>query len=394
MKLNKNFLKFSDDYFFYKISCKIKDFIAENKEKKVISLGIGDTTMPLCEAVISAMNNSICEMSKKETYRGYGPEQGYKFLRLKIKNYYKEKGINLNEDEIFIGDGAGRDIGDIQEIFSEDNIVLIVDPTYPAYIDSSILSGKKIVFLNGRKENFFLPMPNNDIKSDIIYLCSPNNPTGSVYTYENLEKWVKYAKNQGSIILFDAAYEAFINSENLPRSIFEIKDAKECAIEIGSFSKTAGFTGVRCGYTVIADDLIFEGCQVNKLWMRRQTTKSNGVSYITQRGAEAIFSKEGQKQIKKNIFYYKENTKLISNSLNEKGIWNCGSENSPYVWAKCPNDMDSWDFFNLLLTNLAIVAIPGSGFGSNGDFYIRFSGFNSKENTLEAVDRIKNLSLI
>jgi LL-diaminopimelate aminotransferase len=391
LKLNKNFFNLHDDYLFYKIISKAKEFEKTNPKLKIISLGIGDTTMPLCRAVISAMKKSVTEMSKKETYRGYGLEQGCKFLRFAIKKYYKKREIDLSISEIFINDGAGRAISEIQELFDSNNTTLIVNPTYPAYVDISILAGKKIIFANANQKNLFSPTPNKNTKCDIIYLCSPNNPTGSVYTHEALKKWVNYALKNNAVILFDAAYEAFVSSKNLPRSIFEIDGAKKCAIEICSLSKTAGFTGVRCGYIVIPDKLIFENHKINKLWMRRQTTKYNGLSYITQRGAEAVFTNEGQKQNKKIIEYYKENVKIINESLKKIGIWTCCSNNSPYVFAKCPNNMNSWKFFDFLLYKLSIIVSPGIGFGSAGEGFIRLSGFGDRNKTIEATKRFEKI---
>ncbi|MDR0404453.1 MAG: LL-diaminopimelate aminotransferase [Oscillospiraceae bacterium] len=387
MRINKNFSNLKDDYFFYRVISKTKEFKAKNPDKKVISLGIGDTTLPLCEAVISAMQKSVLEMSKKETYRGYALEQGYEFLRLSIKKYYQKRGLDFEISEIFIDDGAGRAIAEIQELFSTNNKALIVNPAYPAYVDTNVIAGREIIFIEANEENLFLPTPSKETKGDIIYLCSPNNPTGSVYTKEGLKKWVDYALQNNAIILFDAAYEAFVSSKDLPRSIFEIEGARKCAVEVCSLSKTAGFTGVRCGYTIIPDELVFDNCKISKLWMRRQTTKYNGLSYITQRGAEAVFTDEGQKQNKKMVDYYKENVKIIHEGLDKIKIWNCGHGNSPYIFAKCPNGMSSWKFFDLLLNKISVVVSPGVGFGYAGEGFVRLSGFGDKDETAQAVKR-------
>lgn len=385
MNINENYFNLEESYLFSTVAKKVNEFIQNNPDKKVIRLGIGDVTLPLCKAVIEAMHNAVDEMSKKETFRGYGPEQGYDFLREKVQNYYKKRNVELELDEIFISDGAKSDLGNILDLFSKDNVVLVPDPVYPVYVDTNVMAGRKVIFANANEENGFLPLPDNNQKADVIYICSPNNPTGAVYNKEQLKKWVDYALKNNAVILFDAAYECFISDENLPKSIFEIEGAKNCAIEFCSLSKTAGFTGTRCGYTVVPKLL----GKLNKFWLRRQTTKFNGVPYIIQRGAEAVFTENGQKEIKENINYYKENAKVISETLNRCNIWHVGGKHSPYIWLKCPNNMKSWEFFDLLLEKIQVVGTPGSGFGKNGEGFFRLTSFGSKENTIEAMKRFE-----
>lgn len=387
MNINENYLNLEQSYLFSTVAKKVNDFAKNNPGKKVIRLGIGDVTLPLCKAVIEAMHKAVDEMGVQETFRGYGPEQGYDFLRDAVKGYYKTHNVELEEDEIFISDGAKSDVGNILDLFSKDNTVLVPDPVYPVYVDTNIMAGRKVIFADANAENGFLPMPDEKVKADIIYICSPNNPTGAVYNKEQLKKWVDYALKINATILFDAAYECFISDETLPKSIYEIENAKKCAIEFCSLSKTAGFTGTRCGYTIVPKELD----KLNKFWLRRQTTKFNGVPYIVQRGAEAVFSKQGQKEIRENINYYKENAKLISQTLKECGIWHVGGEHSPYIWLKCPNNMTSWEFFDYLLENIQVVGTPGSGFGKNGEGFFRLTSFGSKENTKEAMERFKKL---
>ena len=385
MNINENYFNLEESYLFSTVAKKVNEFIQNNPDKKVIRLGIGDVTLPLCKAVIEAMHKAVDEMAKKETFRGYGPEQGYDFLREKVQSYYKKRNVELELDEIFISDGAKSDLGNILDLFSKDNVVLVPDPVYPVYVDTNIMAGRKVIFANANEENGFLPLPDNSQKADIIYICSPNNPTGAVYNREQLKKWVDYAISNNAVILFDAAYECFISDENLPKSIFEIEGAKNCAIEFCSLSKTAGFTGTRCGYTVVPKAL----GKLNKFWLRRQTTKFNGVPYIIQRGAEAVFTENGQKEIKENINYYKENAKVISETLDRCNIWHVGGKHSPYIWLKCPNNMKSWEFFDLLLEKIQVVGTPGSGFGKNGEGFFRLTSFGSKENTVEAMKRFE-----
>ena len=381
MRLNENFLNVKESYLFSEIAKKVNDYSAQNPDKKIIRLGIGDVTLPLVPAVIEALHKAVDEMGAQETFRGYGPEQGYDFLREKIVDYYKKNTIRLELDEVFVSDGAKSDVGNITDLFDKDNVVLIPDPVYPVYVDTNIMNGRKIEFLNANANNGFCPLPEGNTKADIIYLCSPNNPTGACYTKEQLKTWVDYALENDAVILYDAAYEIFVQDENLPRSIYEIDGAKRCAIEFCSLSKTAGFTGTRCGYTIVPKDLKVkvnklkllkidsDVVEINKLWVRRQTTKFNGVPYIVQRGAEAVFTEEGQKQIMENINYYRANAKVIADTMDEIGIKYFGGVNSPYIWLKCPNGMKSWEFFDYLLENINVVGTPGAGFGENGEGY-------------------------
>ena len=383
MRINSNYENLEQSYLFSTIAKKVNDYTAAHPDKKVIRLGIGDVTRPLCKAVISALHKAVDEMGVQETFKGYGPEQGYDFLREAVKKYYSGRNVELEMEEIFISDGAKSDVGNILDLFDTLNTVLVPDPVYPVYVDTNIMAGREVIFADANKENGFLPMPDKNINADIIYICSPNNPTGAVYNKDQLFEWVKYAKEKGAVILFDAAYECFVSDENLPRSIYEIEGAKDCAIEFCSLSKTAGFTGTRCGYTIVPKAL----GPLNKMWLRRQTTKFNGVPYIVQRAAEAVFTEEGQKEIKENIDYYKENAKLISDTLTKCNIWHVGGKHSPYIWLKCPNNMNSWDFFDYLLKEAQIVGTPGAGFGKNGEDYFRLTSFGSKENTREAMER-------
>ena len=382
MNVNTNYQNIADSYLFSTVAKKVAEFSQNNPDKKIIKLGIGDVTLPLCKTVVEALKNASSEMGIKETFRGYGPEQGYDFLREKVQKYYQSNNVELDINEIFISDGAKSDLGNILDLFSTDNTVLVPDPVYPVYVDTNTMAGRKIVYIDANADNEFLPLPDESIKADIIYICSPNNPTGAVYNKDQLKKWVDYANKNEAVILFDAAYECFITDKNLPRSIFEIDGAKTCAIEFCSLSKMAGFTGTRCGYTVVPK-AIKEGL-LNKMWLRRQTTKFNGVPYIIQRGAEAVFTEEGQKEIQENLNYYKENAKIISDTLKKHNIWHIGGKHSPYIWLKCPDNMTSWEFFDYLLDNVQIVGTPGSGFGKHGEHYFRLTSFGSRENTIEA----------
>lgn len=389
MKLNQNYFKLQESYLFSDIAKKVAAFTAQHPEAEVIRLGIGDVTLPLCQAAVSAMEQASAEMGTKEGFHGYGPEQGYDFLKSALQGYYAKKNVFLEQDEIFVSDGAKSDVGNILDLFSQDNTVLVPDPVYPVYVDTNTMAGRTILYAQANEENSFLPMPDPSQQADIIYLCSPNNPTGAAYSADQLQQWVDYALERNAVILYDAAYEAFI-TEDLPQSIYQIEGAKECAIEFCSLSKTAGFTGTRCGYTVVPMALRREGASLNKLWLRRQTTKFNGVPYIVQRGAAAVFSEEGQKQVKEAIRYYQENAALITLALDELDIWYTGGKNSPYVWLKC--GMPSWDFFDKLLTELYLVGTPGVGFGKNGEGFFRLTAFGDREQTKEAVSRLKKLS--
>lgn len=401
VKINENFLKLQDNYLFSTISKKVQDYQRKNPDKEIIRLGIGDVTCPLPQACIKAMNKAILELSTKEGFKGYGPEQGYDFLREKIVSFdYAKYGVNLDKDEVFVSDGAKCDTGNIQELFDISNKIAITDPVYPVYLDSNVMAGRagqynsltgkyeNVVYMPVTSSNNFVPDLLNE-KVDLIYLCFPNNPTGTVLTKKQLSEWVNYARKNNSIILFDAAYEAFITEDNVPHSIYEIEGAKDVAIEFRSFSKTAGFTGIRCAYTIVPKELKVNGVSLNKLWHRRQCTKFNGVSYVTQRAAEAIYSEEGQKQIRKNINYYQENARIISDGLKAAGFEIYGGINSPYIWLKINGNMTSWEFFDELLEKVNIVGTPGSGFGPSGEGYFRLTAFGSREDTIKAIDRIK-----
>ncbi len=401
VKINENYLKLPGSYLFSAIARKVKEYKDANPGANVISLGIGDVTLPLPAAVISAMHKAVDEMAAKETFRGYGPEQGYDFLRNAIaENDYKARGVDISPDEIFVSDGAKSDSGNIGDIFSTDNVVAVCDPVYPVYVDTNAMAGRagdydektgmwtNIVYMPCLEENGFLPkLPER--RPDIIYLCFPNNPSGAAATKAELKKWVGYALENGSVIFFDAAYEAYITEDDVPHSIFEIEDAKRCAIEFRSFSKNAGFTGTRCAFTVIPDELKLGGASVKSLWNRRHTTKFNGVPYIVQRGAEAVYTPEGREQTKALVAYYQNNARLIKNELAAAGFSVSGGVNSPYVWLKTPDGMTSWEFFDELLTKANVVGTPGSGFGPSGEGYFRLTGFGSAENTREAIERIK-----
>lgn len=394
--INENHLNLKPSYLFSEIAKRVNDFAEKNPDKKIIRLGIGDVTQPLTENVIENLHLAVDEMANSSTFKGYGPEQGYDFLRDAIKNYYSKKGVTLGLDEIFVSDGAKSDTGNITDLFSVDNTVLIPDPVYPVYVDTNIMNGRNIVYLDANKENDFLPMPDENQKADLIYICSPNNPTGACYNREQLKTWVDYALKNNAIILFDAAYESFISDKNLPTTIFEIEGAKKCAIEFCSLSKMAGFTGTRCGYTVISKELVQktskgEEVSINQLWNRRQCTKFNGVPYIIQKGAESVFTEEGVKNCQKLIETYKENTKIIIDTMEKVGLTYFGGVNSPYIWFECPNNMNSWDFFDKLLNEVAVVGTPGAGFGKNGENYFRLTSFNNKENTMEAMQRFESL---
>lgn len=392
MKVNAHYLELQESYLFSTISKKVAAYQADHPEADVIRLGIGDVTLPLCPSVITALHEAVADMAAAASFKGYGPEQGYDFLKRAVQQYYLSRHqVTLESDEIFISDGAKSDLGNILDIFAKDNIVLIPDPVYPVYVDTNIMAGRKILFANATAENGFLPMPDEAVDADIIYLCSPNNPTGAVYNREQLGQWVSYAKAHEAVILFDAAYEVFIDDPKLPRSIYEIPGAKECAIEFCSLSKTAGFTGTRCGYTVVPMALKKDEVLLNHLWLRRQTTKFNGVPYIIQKGAAAVFSENGQKEIQENIAYYKANAKIIAEALDEAGIWYTGGKNSPYIWLKCPQGMDSWLFFDYLLENIHVVGTPGAGFGENGEGFFRLTAFGDQTRTIEASERIKKL---
>ncbi len=392
-KINKNFESLKPSYLFAEIANRIRKLEKENPSLNLIKLGIGDVTLPLTEKVVDSLHLAVDDMANIETFKGYGPEQGYDFLReLILKNDYLDRNINLEIDEIFVSDGAKSDCGNITDLFDVNNKVGVCDPVYPVYYDTNVMSGRldNIVLLNCTKENNFLPEIPNE-KLDLIYLCFPNNPTGEVATYEYLKKWVDYANSNGSIILYDSAYECFIQDENIPRSIFEIEGAKTCAIEFKSFSKNAGFTGLRCAYTVIPKDLVVDGTELNKIWLRRQCTKFNGVPYIVQKAAAAVYTEEGKKQVLQNVNYYLKNAKYIKETLTNLGLTVYGGVHSPYIWVKTPQKYDSWGFFDVLLNEANVVTTPGAGFGSCGEGYIRFSAFNNYEKVVEAMERVKSV---
>lgn len=392
-KVNLNYDHLSENYLFAEIAHRVSAWQEANPDQKLIRMGIGDVTRPIPGVVTDAMQKAAKELSSAETFRGYGPEQGYDFLRKAVQNYYRNFQVELDASEIFISDGAKSDVGNIGDIFSNDNTVLITDPVYPVYVDSNLMSGRKVKFLTASRENSFLPLPEEKDAADLIYICSPNNPTGAAYTRDQLKLWVDFAREHDSVIFYDAAYECFIGEEDkeIPHSIYEVPGAKECAIEFCSFSKKAGFTGVRCGYTVVPIDLVCGGKQMRNLWLRRQTTKFNGTSYISQRGAEAVFSKEGSAALQSNIAYYKENAKIIMKTMDDLGIYYTGGKHSPYIWFACPEVADSWVFFDLLLNDAAVVGTPGAGFGESGRNFFRLTAFSTRENTEEAMERIRKL---
>lgn len=391
MKFNQFFNDISENYLFAEVAKRAGAYAAAHPEKKVLKLGIGDVTLPLAGEVIKALHSAVDDMSKSETFRGYGPYEGYDFLRESIRDYYRATGVNLALDEIFVSDGAKSDLGNILDIFARDNTVLIPDPVYPVYVDTNLMAGRKIVYAAANEQNGFLPMPDDAVDADVIYICSPNNPTGAAYSKTQLKEWVDYANRKGAVILYDAAYECFVTDDSLARSIFQVEGAKTCAIEFCSFSKIAGFTGTRCGYTVVPMALEKEGFSANKTWLRRQSTKFNGVPYIVQRGAAAVFSPEGRKQILDNIAVYQRNARTIAECMDALGVWYTGGKNSPYIWLKCPDGMGSWEFFDHLLENAQVVGTPGAGFGKNGEGFFRLTAFGSEEVTKEAVERIRAL---
>ena len=390
--VNQNYLKLNESYLFAEIARRIREWQSAHPElsSQLIRMGIGDVTRPLPKTVVDAMVKAAQEMGVAETFRGYGPEQGYDFLKTAIQSYYKKFGVELALDEIFISDGAKSDLGNILDLFDENNTVLVTDPVYPVYVDTNMMSGRKIIYAMSSEENGFLPLPAPEYRADIIYLCSPNNPTGAVYDREGLTKWVRFAQENNAILLFDAAYECFVTGD-LPHSIYEIPGARDVAIEFCSFSKKAGFTGTRCGYTIVPDTLKRDGTSLNKMWLRRQTTKFNGVSYITQRGAEAVFTEAGEREIEENLQYYRDNAAIITETMDRLHIYYTGGKNSPYIWLKCPSDMDSWSFFDKLLNEAYVVGTPGAGFGKSGEKFFRLTAFSTHENTREAMARFEKL---
>ena len=390
MQLNPHYAELNESYLFSTIAHKVADYQKAHPDADIIRLGIGDVTLPLAASVTRAMHDAVEEQAHKETFHGYIPsEQGYGFLREAIRDYYADHGVTLDLSEIFVSDGAKSDLGNLLDLFSQDNTVLVPDPVYPVYVDDNVMAGRKILYLPANAENNLLPMPDAAPHADIVYLCSPNNPTGATYTVEQLKAWVRWAKQNDALILFDAAYECFVTEPGLARSIYEVEGAKEVAVEVCSFSKIAGFTGTRCGYTVVPQDIRQGDLSLNKMWLRRQTTKFNGVAYVVQRGAAAVFTPEGMREIRENLNYYRKNAAVIAQALDEMGIWYCGGKNSPYIWLRCPNHMDSWAFFDWLLENANVVGTPGEGFGACGQGYFRLTAFGDADRTKEAAQRIK-----
>ena len=388
---NMHYSELKDSYLFYNIAQKTKAYVEQHPGVKLLRMGIGDVSLPLCDAVIKALHEAVDDQASKSSFHGYMPECGAPFLRDTIAKYYENRGVSLSSDEVFVSSGASDELGDILDLFERPGSALVIEPAYPAYVDANVMAGRKIVHLASGEENSFLPEPSEEIKADLLYICSPNNPTGAVFSRNQLQAWVDFANENGSVILFDAAYEAFIEDETLPHSIFELDGAKTCAIEICSLSKTAGFTGTRLGYTVIPKALKRNGMNLNEMWIRNRTTKTNGVSYIIQKGGAAVFAEEGQRQIHENIQIYKKNAKILMKALDQIGMWYCGGKNAPYIWMRCPKGMNSWEFFDYLLHEIQVVGTPGEGFGAAGEGYFRFSTFGSPEDTKEAAERIVTL---
>lgn len=389
MKPNTHYAELKDSYLFYNIAQKTKAYLEQHPEKHLYRMGIGDVSLPLCDAVIKALHEGVDDQADKASFHGYMPECGAPFLRRTISEYYASRGVScISPEEVFVSSGASDELGDILDLFDRSNSALVIEPAYPAYVDANVMAGRKIVHLASGEENGFLPEPDDSLQADLIYLCSPNNPTGAVFGRDKLQAWVDFANRRGAVILFDAAYEAFIEDDSLPHSIFEMDGAKTCAIEICSLSKTAGFTGTRMGYTVVPTELERDGMNLHDMWVRNRTTKTNGISYILQKGGAAVFTPEGQQQIHANIQIYKNNAKVLMAALDELGIWYCGGKNAPYIWMKCPNQMGSWEFFDYLLQEIQVVGTPGEGFGACGEGYFRFSTFGSPEDTEEAARRL------
>lgn len=388
---NPHYAELKDSYLFYRIAQKVKAYQEAHPGVKLYRMGIGDVSLPLCPAVISALHEAVEDQAKAETFHGYMPECGAAFLREAIAAHYGKRNITLDADEVFVSSGASDELGDILDLFRKDCTALVMEPAYPAYVDANVMAGRKIIRLPAGKDNDFLPLPDDSVKADLIYICSPGNPTGAVFDRVRLQRWVDHANRTDAVILFDGAYEAFVEDPALPRSIFELPGARTCAIEICSLSKTAGFTGTRLGWTVIPKELRRGGMELNGMWVRNRTTKTNGVSYILQKGGAAIFTDEGQRQIMENIRIYKQNAKVLTDTLDELGIWYCGGKNSPYVWLECPEKMGNWEFFDLLLHEIQVIGTPGEGFGSCGEGYFRLSAFGSPADTKTAAERLWNL---
>lgn len=388
MKVNHNALQLESNYLFSEVAKRLRAFQAAEPGRVLLKCSIGDVTRPLPRIIADAMQSAAEEMAHPETFRGYGAEQGEPFLREAISRYYAKRSLSIAPDDIFISDGAKSDLGNLCDLFDADNTVLLPNPVYPVYYDTSIMSGRRVSFLEGTQENGFLPMPDAAVRADIIYLCSPNNPTGAVYSREQLSAWVQYALDQNAVLLFDAAYESYIQDPALPHSIFEIPGAERCAIEINSLSKMAGFTGVRCGWTVVPRTLVLDGASLHDMWLRRMSTKYNGTSYVIQRAAEKVFTDEGQAAVHEDIAYYMENARLLKSAVTSVGLWATGGDNAPYVWLKAPGTLGSWEFFDHLLYTCGIAGTPGAGFGTAGEGYLRFSSFGTRETILAAAQLI------
>ena len=391
MTVNHQFLKLENNYLFSDVAKRIRAFQAAHPDMPLRKCSIGDVTRPLPRIIADELKSAAEEMAHAETFRGYGAEQGEVFLRDAIADYYQKRGIAVDAGDIFISDGAKSDLGDLCDLFDADNTVLLPNPVYPVYFDTSIMSGRRVEFLSGTRENGFLPMPDENQKADIIYLCSPNNPTGAVYSREQLQVWVNYALEQKAVLLFDAAYESYIRDEALPHSIFEIPGAEKCAIEINSLSKMAGFTGVRCGWTVVPATLVLDGASLHDMWLRRMSTKYNGTSYIIQKAAAKVFTDEGQAAVHEDIAYYMENARILKAALTKAGIWSIGGDNAPYVWLQAPNGLGSWEFFDELLNTYGIAGTPGAGFGTAGEGYLRFSSFGTRETITAAAEILETM---
>ena len=391
LKPNMHYKELKTSYLFSTIIEKTEEYASKHPNEKIYRLGVGDVTFPLCDAVIKALHSAVDDQSRKDTFHGYMPECGAPFLREAISRHYLERGIDVPYEEVFVSSGACDELADIIDLFDIKSSALVLEPAYPAYVETNILAGRKILRINSDSTNGFMPLPDEKTHADIIYICSPNNPTGVVFDCETLKKWVDYANKNGSIIIFDAAYEAFIESPDLPHSIYEIKGAKSCAIEICSLSKTAGFTGTRLGYTIVPKDIKRAGVSLNDMWVRNRLSKTNGVSYIIQKGGAAVFTKEGQEQTKKNIEIYKNNARMITDTLDRAGVWYTGGKNSPYIWMKCPENMGGWEFFDYLLNEIQVIGTPGEGFGICGKGYFRFSAFGDYLDTREATARLFDL---
>lgn len=385
------YAELKDSYLFNTIYRKTDAYLATHPGKQVLRMGVGDVSLPLCDAVIKALHEAVDDQAKASTFHGYMPEGGATFLRKAIAGYYAGMGANVDESEIFVSSGACDDLGDILELFDQNNTVMVIEPAYPEYVDTNILGGRKIIHVASSEKNGFLPEPEDSLKADILYICSPNNPTGAVFNRIQLQAWIDFANQIGSVILFDAAYEIFVEDANLPHSIYELDGADTCAIEICSLSKTAGFTGTRLGYTVVPKNLVRNGMSLNAMWSRNRETRTNGVSYILQKGAAAVFTPDGQKQIYENLRVYKKNAAYFMEALDKAGIWYCGGRNSPYIWMKCPDGMSGWEFFDYLLEKIQVVGIPGDGFGECGKGYFRFSTFGNPDETKEAANRLCSL---